>query len=237
MKYRGAFFAILAILTLASAAISHAALNLEGQSGIFLNALAYPLAAGKLETSAHAVDLDTLGSVSTFNLTTGLKSNFELGYTKVVSAVTSVQDQNILHAKWLFLPESKSVPALAVWAANRNVTGLGTTQDWGVAATKALTIGGHTTVVDVGTRSTRGLGLGLFGFTPKREWELEGSLALFITKKLAVATEFKQQIGAKTWTDYAIRYQASDKLNLDAGIANLNSALNNQVALAATWSL
>lgn len=237
MKQRSALLAILAILILASTAASYGALNLDGQSGIFLNTLAYPLAANKVETSFHTVNLDELGGVSTYNLSTGLKNNIELGYTKITSSVSGVADQNLLNAKWQFLPESKATPAVAAWIQNRNITSLSTTQDFGVSATKVLTIAGHPTVLDLGARNTRSLDEGLFGLSDDREWKFEGALAVFVTKKLALATEFKQQIDARTWTDFAVRYQASDKLNIDAGIANLNSALDNQVALAATWSL
>ncbi len=91
--------------------------------------------------------------------------------------------------------------------------------------------------MDLGLRSTKALGLGLFGIGNSRETKLEGSAALFVTPKFAVGTEFKQQIDASTWTDIALRYIASNTLNIDAGIADFGPSINRQFALAATYTL
>ncbi len=215
---------------------AHTALNLEGQSGVFLNPLAYTLQQGKTEISSHHVSLDTLGSVSTFNLTSGLRRNVEIGVTQVSSSVDGVRDQSILLAKWQFAPETETSPAVAAWVINRNLSGGGNSTDFGLSATKALTAGKFPVVVDLGVRSTKALGLGLFGFAGDGKLKWEGSAAVFLSRKIVAGTEFKQQIGADTWTDIAFRYIASDSLNIDAGIADLGPGLGNQVALAATWS-
>lgn len=227
-------FVVLAVMMTAGSA--HAALNLEGQSGVFLNSLAYTTPTGKAEVSSHYVNMDNLGSISTFNVNTGLSRDLELGFTRLSSAVSGVNDQNVLLAKWQFKKETKSIPAVAFWTISRNLSGGSGSTDFGVSATKLLNFGKFPTVVDLGVRSTKGLGLGLFGFSDDRKLKLEGSFATFVTKNFAVGAEFKQQIGADAWTDIAFRYVASDSLNIDAGIADLGAGLGNQIALAATWS-
>lgn len=215
---------------------SQAALNLEGQSGIFLNSLAYPLAPGAVEVSAHNVDLDDLGGVTTFNTATGLKKNLEIGYTRVTSSVDGVKDQNLFNLKWQFNKESKDTPAFALWTQYRDLTGGSNSADYGISVTKLFNLGKFPTIVDLGARSTKALGLGLFGIGDSRELKFDGSVAVFVTKNFAVGTEFKQQIGAETWKDIAFRYVANKNLNIDAGIADLGPGLGNQIALAATWS-
>lgn len=227
---------VLALGALFIAGGARAALNLEGQSGVFLNSLAYPLQSGKIEVSTHNVNLDRLGGVSTFNVSTGLNHGIELGVTKVTSSVSGVKDQNVLLAKWQFSKETQSSPAVSLWAINRDLSGGSGSLDYGISTTKLVHVGKYPTVVDLGVRSTKALGLGLFGFSGDRKLKFEGSAAVFVTKKFAVGTEFKQQIGADTWKDIAFRYVASDHLNIDAGIADLGPGLGNQIALAATWS-
>ena len=215
---------------------AHAALNLEGQSGVFLNTLAYPVGASKVEISAHSVDLDDLGSVTTYNLATGLKGNLEFGFTGITSSVSGVNDQSLFLGKWQFVKETKTSPAVAVWAIHRSLTDGPTSTDYGLSVTKIVTVAKRPLVLDLGARSTRAIGHGLFGFQDDRELKLEGSAALFVTPKFAVGTEFKQQIGGRAWHDIAFRWVATPNLNIDFGIANLNSSLDNQVALAATWA-
>lgn len=226
--------AMLAAFVLANSAT--AALNLEGQSGIFLNTLAYPVGASKVEASSHTVDLGNLGSVTSYNLATGFKGSLEFGYTAIASSVTGVKDQNLFLGKWQFAKETKDLPAVALWAIYRSLTDGPSSTDYGLSATKIVKTAKRPLVLDVGVRSTRAIGLGLFGFQNDRETKLEGSAALFITPKLALGTEFKQQIGGRAWHDIALRYVPSSSFNIDFGIANLNSALDNQVALAATWT-
>lgn len=213
------------------------ALSFDGQSGVFLNALAYPLKAGSSETSAHTVDLGDLGSIQTYNLAFGLKGNVEVGFTRYSSQVTGVRDQNLVSAKWQFAPESKSAPAVGAWAIHRGLVGGDKTLDLGLTATKILTVGKRPLVLDLGLRSTKALGLGLFGVGSDRELKCEGAIAYFVSSKLIVGTEFKQQIDAQTWRDIALRWVQSDRINIDFGIANFNSTLDSQIALAATYSL
>jgi hypothetical protein len=198
--------------------------------------VAYPLSANKIEVSSHNVDLDELGSVSTFNFATGLGKGIELGFTRITSSVTGVNDQNLLLGKWQFAAEKKSTPAASLWAISRSVLGGSGSTDYGLSLTKLVGSGKHPVLLDVGVRSTKALGLGLFGFGNDRKLKLEGSVAVFVTKRFVVGSEFKQQIGADTWKDIAFRYVVSDRLNIDAGIAALGPDLDNQLALAATWT-
>lgn len=235
MKTRTLFILAIVLLTVVGLqCTSWAALSLEGQSGIFLNGLAYTVAPSKTEISSHDVNLSGLGSVATYNITTGLSHGVELGYTRVGSSVSGVTSQDVIHAKWQFQKESKAVPAVAAWVISRSLSGGSNSLDYGVSASKIIPVGKTPVVLDLGARSTKAKGLGLFGFADDRKTELEGSAAVFVTKKFAVGTEFKQQIGADAWTDIAFRYVASDRLNLDLGIADLGPGLRKQVALAAT---
>jgi hypothetical protein len=178
--------------------------------------------------------LDNLGSVSTYNLAFGLKDKVDVGITRITSSVTGVSDQNLILGKWQFKSESKTAPALAVWGICRKLVDDDSTVDLGLSATKIVTVGKKPLVLDLGVRNTKAQGLGLFGFADDREWKLEGSFALFATPKFAVGTEFKQQVNGKTWKDIAFRYVASDSWNIDAGIAYLGDAIDNQAAVAVT---
>jgi hypothetical protein len=222
------------VIAMMSMCTAFAALHLEGQSGVFLNALAYPVAASKTEISSHSVNLDSLGTVSTYNLSFGLKENVELGITRIASSVTGVSDQNLILGKWQFAGETEKSPALAAWGIYRDLVDGDSSVDLGLSATKIVTVSKRPLVLDLGVRNTKAQGLGLFGFADDREWRLEGSFAYFITPRFAAGAEFKQQVNGDTWKDIAFRYVASDKWNIDAGVANLGDAIDNQVALAVT---
>lgn len=237
MKNTGLYitlFALAALLVFAHPA--QAALGLDGQSGVFLNSLAYPLAPDTLEVSAHNVDLDNLGDISSVTIASGFKGNLEMGYTRITSSVSGVADQSNIFGKWQFIKETDSTPAVALTVINRSLTGGESSLDYGLSATKIVKMGSLPTVLDIGARSTRSLGLGLFGFSDNREIKLEGSVAVFVTKNFAVGAEFKQQIGAETWKDIAFRYVPTKNLNIDFGIADLGPGLNSQIALAVTYT-
>lgn len=229
--------ALTATILLGITGFANAALNWDGQSGVFLNALAYTAAPSSVETAAHYADLGTLGSVSTYNVAFGLKHNVELGYTKYDSNVTGVSDQSNLTGKWQFLGETPQRPAAAAWMVQRHLAGGTDTTDLGLSATKILKVADRTVILDLGARSTKALGLGLFGVGSDRQIKYEGLAAVFITDKFIVGTEFKQQINARTFKDIAFRYIVNDKLNLDAGIANFAPGISNQWAFAATYKL
>ncbi|MCX6345579.1 MAG: DUF3034 family protein [Armatimonadetes bacterium] len=223
--------AIAASLLVAGSA--NAALQLEGQSGVFLNALAYPIGQSKYEVSSHYIDLEDLGGVSTYNIAAGLKNNLEVGFTRVASDVTGVSDQNIFLAKWQFHPETATAPALSLSAAYRDLIDGDNSLDFGLIATKVIKAK-YPVILGLGVRSTKAQGLGLFGFADDREVLFEGAIGVFVTDKLIVATEFKQQIQSRVWSDIAVRYVASNDWNLDAGLANLGPGLSSQFAFALT---
>lgn len=223
---------LLALMAISGA--SYAALSLEGQSGIFLNPLAYTNPQGTLELASHYVNLDDLGSVSTYNFSATPRKNLEVGFTRVESNVNGVDDQNLFAVKWQALAETKTVPAAAIWAIQRSLIGDDDSLDIGLSFSKILTLVNRPLVADLGVRSTKAKGVGLFGYDDDREIKFEGSFAYFVTKKFAVGTEFKQQIGAEPWRDIAFRYVVSNGLNVDLGFADLGSDIDNQVALAVT---
>jgi hypothetical protein len=223
-----------ALATLLSTGSAFAALHLEGQSGIFLNSLAYPVAPSKIEASIHYVDLDPLGSISTQSVSFGLKNNVELGYTHISTDVPGVNDQNLFVGKWQFSPETKQLPAFSILAAQRSIDSKGSSLDYGLTATKVVIVGKKPLVLDLGIRNTKAVGIGLFGWSKDRKWKSEGSFAYFILPNLAVGSEYKQQIDGQTWRDIAVRYVANSNWNIDFGIADLGPAIDNQVALAVT---
>jgi len=231
--------AVLVVLVIAaSAGSAYAALNFDGQTGVFLAPLAFTGPVSRVEVSTHSVNMDNLGTIATYNVSYGLRKNIEIGFTKIANGVSGLSDQNNLLLKWQFADEKPTQPAAAAWIVQRHlVTGDQNATDLGLSLTKCFTVAKRALVLNVGARSTKAVGLGLFGISPDRETKIEGAAAYFVTPKLAVATEFQQHIGIDTWTDLAVRYQATDKLNLDFGVANFNSALDNQVAFAGTYSV
>ena len=92
--------ALLAALLPAPAA--RAQLNWEGPGGVFLNALAYAPAAGKIQASPHYIDLDLLGTMTTFSVAGGVPGGIEVGFTRAVSGVSGVGHQTIVPLKWQF---------------------------------------------------------------------------------------------------------------------------------------
>lgn len=223
------------VVALLAGGVAQAALHLEGQSGVFLNTLAYPLGRSKFEVSSHHVDLDKAGTVTTYNIAAGLKDNVEIGYTRVSSAVTGVSDQNLVLAKWQFAAEKKKFPALSIWGIYRDLDKGDNSVDLGVTATKVIG-GKHPIILDLGVRNSKAKAFGLFGYADDRQWLWEGAAGVFATSKLIVATEFKQQVQSRPWRDIAVRYLASKDVNLDAGLANLGPGLDSQWAFAATYA-
>ncbi len=238
MNYKKLSTLLLSVIGITAMTLpASAALTLEGQSGVFLNPLAYPIVNGKVEVSSHYVGLNSLGNVTSFNAAGGIGKNLEVGLTRISSSVSGVSDQTNLLAKWQFLPETQSAPAIAVWAIDRNLSVGGSDLDYGLSASKVVKVGTVPVLLDLGARSTKSLGLGLFGVGSDRQLKFEGLAAVFVTPKLIVGTEFKDQIGGSTWQDIAVRYVASDTLNIDAGLADLGPGLGSQLALGVTLAL
>jgi hypothetical protein len=222
--------------SLALAALPAAAqLSWDGQSGVFLNTLAFAAPRGSVQGASHYINLDPAGYLVTYGVAAGLRNGIEVGITRVNSHVTSVADQNVLQAKWQFVTETPVVPAAAAWATNRTIIGVGDATDVGITATKVLPVPKHPVIVSLGLRSTKALGNGLFGIAANRKVKWEGDAAVFVTSKLIVGGEFREQIAGRTWTDFAVRYLATDRLNVDVGVANFAPGLSSQVAAGLTW--
>lgn len=240
IKTRNCFVVVGVIVAAAAfalaAAPARAALNWEGQSGVFMNALAFTLGANKTEAGYHFIDLDSVGNIHTASVTHGLGGKAEVGYTRVFTDVPGVNDQNIVHAKYQFLPETKDTPAAAVWVLHRDLVGAGSTTDYGVLASKVLSvIKDHPVIVSLGARSTKSLAQGLYGIGD-REMRFDGLVAVFVTQNLIVGGEFRQQVGSEAWGDIAARYIVNKNLNVDVGLANFGKGFRNQLALGATWA-
>lgn len=227
--------AALALGLLAASLAANAQLNWEGQGGVFLNPLAYPTPPGTVQASTHYIDLDRLGSVTTFSVSGGLAGGLELGYTRITSTAAGVRDQNVLPIKWRFAAETADLPAAAVTLIYRDLVGGKNATDIGLVGTKVLTLGATPVVVIVGARLTKGLGVGLFGVGDRTRLKWEASAAAFVTKRVALGLEVKEQIAGTTWTAVALRYDAGGDWNVDLGVANFGPAINNQFAVGVTW--
>lgn len=223
----------LAGLALAVVSPAFGALGLEGQSGLAMNTWAYTVAPEKTEASVHFVSMDSAGNVMTYAVTRGLKGGVEIGYTRVATSVRGISDQNIVHAKWQILKEKKVLPAVSVWALDRDLAG-GSSPDFGAVATKLMP-GRYPLEVSLGVRSTKAVGFGLYGFADEKKTKVEAAAGVRVTKKLWVATEVNQQFGSRAWKDVAVRYKANRQLTLDAGLGNLGPAHDNQLALGVSW--
>ncbi len=234
---RAASWATLVVLLALAADRSSAQLNWEGQGGVFLNALPFTTAPGRYEASTHYINLDRLGEVTTFSVAAGLRGNVEIGLTRITSGVSGVPSQNVVPVKWFFQTETPTRPAVAATLIARDLVGVGGATDLGLSAAKVVKIGTSTVLLDLGVRSTKVVGNGLFGKASGARIKWEGSAAVFVTKTLILGTEFKEQIGGRTWTDLALRYIASDRVNVDLGVANFGPAINNQVAVGVTVKL
>ncbi len=228
-------FSLAVLLAMAGASASFAALSLEGQSGVFLNASAYVMEGNKFEVAGHWVDIDG-DSVYSFSISKTFLDSLEVGYTHYTTTNSGTPQMHNVLAKWQFLRESKEIPAASLWAINRNLTkGGGSTVDIGLSISKKWQAGSVPIVTTLGVCNTKAWYLGLEGKGGDREYLFEGSICLGVTKQLWLGAEFKEMKNARTWTDFAARYYITEDLNLDVGIANLTDTLDNQWALGATY--
>jgi len=228
------------IITLTAALVlapgARAQISWEGQSGVFLNPLAYPIAPGKVQASAHYIDLERVGTISTFSVAGGLRGNVEIGFTRIASGVTGVASQNVIPVKWQFVKETSKIPGVAANIIYRDLVGTGSITDYGLTGTKVLKAGTSTVIVSGGFRYTKALGVGLFGIADSARVRWEASAAIFVNPKLILGAEYKEQIGARAWRDIALRYLYSKNLTIDVGLANFAPSLSNQVAAGITWA-
>jgi hypothetical protein len=102
--------------------------------------------------------------------------------------------------------------------------------DYTLYATKMFTQLPVPVLLDLGGRATEGVWEGLGGFTDSYNFEFEGNIAVFLSHKLALAAEYKQQP-----TDYrpigSLVQKADDWLTLDAVYI-----VNKHMTIAAGWA-
>lgn len=223
----------IAVVTIISASVACAQVNWEGQTGVFLNPLAFDLSQNKLETSAHYLSLEPAGSLTTYGLTYGAFQNFEVGLTRAELAVGGLTSLDILHGKYVWAGKNGS-PNLGVGATVRlTESGGPTTTDFYAVATKVFP--SKTPVIaSLTVRNTNALGNGLFGKDTDRTFQLGGFLGVQATKRLIVGAEYYGQPKADDWLDLAARYIADDKTFVDVGLARINDTFDNQFAVAVT---
>ena len=219
-------------LTVAVSAV-HAQGSWEGPTGVFLNPLAIDLAKGKTSVSTHYLNLQPVGSLTTFGVTYGAAENLEVGYTRADLNAGGQSEINILHAKYIALPFKDEYPAVAVGAIVRDVVSGPTTSDYYLAATKVFPA--KTPVIaSLTVRNTDGVGSGLFGRDTERSFQVGGFLGVQASPKLIAGVEYYGQPAADDWKDIAVRYIADPNTFIDAGVARINSSLSDQFAVALT---
>jgi len=208
--------------------------NLEGPTGVCLTPLAYTLPVGTTQASVHFVDLEPLGTLTTLSLSTGLPHGVEVGYTREAMAVSGTANTNVFHTKWAAIPEKAHSPAVSVGAIVRNPEGSGgSTSDFYLVGSKILP-GKTPVILSANARSTDGVGFGLLG-EADRETEYGGFVGLVVHPKLILGWEAAQQPGsARTWSAFVFRYCPSEDTNIDGGMADLGSGLDDQLAVVLT---
>ncbi|MEN6305069.1 MAG: DUF3034 family protein [Armatimonadia bacterium] len=223
-----------AVLTIASAVSAvHAQGTWEGPTGVFLNPLAIDLAEGKTSVSGHYLNLQPVGSLTTFGVTYGAAKNLEVGLTRADLNAGGQNEFNIFHAKYIAVPFKGEKPAVAIGTIVRDATSGPTTSDFYVAATKIFPAK-KPIIASVTARYTNGIGSGLFGKNTSHSLQFGGFLGVQATPKLIAGVEYYGQPEVDDWKDLAVRYVADENTFIDAGIARINDGLDNQFAVALT---
>lgn len=205
----------------------------EGPTGVFLNPLALTLAPEKAQASAHYLNLQPYGTLTTFGGAYGITDKWEAGITHAALAVSGTQDLTIFHTKYVVLPFKGQAPQVAVGAILRDASGGDTTSDFYLTATKVFP-GSVPVIASLTLRSTDGLGSGLFGKADDRTTEFGGFLGFQVTPRLILGAEVYEQPQVSPWQDLAARWTLDSSTFVDAGLARLNDTFNNQLALALT---
>lgn len=208
--------------------------SLEGPTGVCLTPLAYTLPGGTTQASMHFVDLEPLGTLTTLSVTAGLRHGIEVGFTREAMAVGGTVNTNVFHAKWAAVREKAHSPAVSVGAIVRNPEGSGgSTSDFYLVGSKILP-GKTPVILSANARSTDGVGFGLLG-EADRETKYGGFVGFVVHPKLILGWEAAQQPGgARTWSAFCFRYSPTEDTNIDGGIADLGSGLDNQLAVVLT---
>jgi hypothetical protein len=115
--------------------------------------------------------------------------------------------------------------------------------DFTLYASKLLTFLPRPVLVELGGRATRGVELGLVGFTDDYSFLFEGNVGVFLTDRLILAAEYRQQpneyspiavggqdlVGASgDWWTIDVAYIVSKNLTLAAGYGHFGQVLNHE---------
>jgi hypothetical protein len=126
--------------------------------------------------------------------------------------------------------------------AGSGITG-NTGVDFTLYASKLLTFLPRPVLVELGGRATRGVELGLVGFTDDYSFLFEGNVGVFLTDRLILAAEYRQQpneyspiaVGGQTlagasgdWWTIDVAYIVSKNLTLAAGYGHFGQVLNHE---------
>ncbi|MHB8995902.1 MAG: hypothetical protein ACYC63_11710 [Armatimonadota bacterium] len=205
----------------------------EGPTGAYLNPLACNVADGKIQGSAHYLDLQPAGSLTTFGANYGLTDRLEIGITQASLSIGGSNKVDNLHAKYLLRPLGTGKPALALGTVLRNAHGGADTADYYLAATHIFP-SSKPVIASLTIRSTNALGSGLFGKASGRTTQFGGFFGVQVTPKLIPNVEYYQQPDGDDWKDIGLRYIASPTTYWDFGIADVGGSLSNQFALGVT---
>ena len=207
--------------------------NWEGPTGAFLNPFAMVIPKGQVQACAHYLNLQPIGSLATVGIVYGAAERLEVGITNGDLAVGKSNALWVAHAKYIIRPGQEPWPALAVGAIARDMPGGESTSDFYLAASRVFPTK-VPIIANLSVRNTNGLGNGLFGRNHERTTEFGGFLGVMATKQLCVGLDYYEQPEAGVWKGLCVRYYVTDDTNIDAGVADLGDALDNQIAVAVT---
>ncbi|HEY5909515.1 MAG TPA: DUF3034 family protein [Verrucomicrobiae bacterium] len=118
-----------------------------------------------------------------------------------------------------------------------------TAVDFTLYASKLLTFLPRPVLIEAGGRATRGVELGLVGFTPGYSFLFEGNIAVFLTDRLILAAEYRQQpndykpiaaggqtlVGASgDWWTIDAAYVINNHWTIAAGYGHFGQVLNHE---------
>ena len=229
------YASFVAIVVIAASLPAWSQATWEGPTGVFLNPLALTQAQGKWEASAHYLDLEPVGSLTTLGLSYGGK-NWEAGYTRAGLAVGAPKDCaiDIVHAKVVVVPFKGEWPQIAVGGIARSTHGGDDTNDIYLAATKVFKTS-TPIIASVTVRNTNANWCGLLGKDDGgRSTDLGGFLGFVVKPNLILGAEYYGQGDDPAWTDLAFRWTVNPTTFIDGGVAHISHDWNRQVAVALT---
>lgn len=219
------------LVVVASAAFAQS--TWEGPTGAFLNPLACNVGDGAVQGSAHYLDLQPAGSLTTFGANYGLSDRLEVGVTQANLSIGGSNKIDNLHAKYILRPLGTGKPAFALGAVLRNAHGGADTADYYLAATHIFP-SSKPIIASLTIRSTNALGSGLFGKASGRTTQFGGFFGVQVTPKLIPNVEYYQQPQGDDWKDIGVRYIASPTTYWDFGLADVGNGFSDQFALGVT---